>query len=164
MTLKINRTLLVSGADFFADDFKINPYYSESKINIKKAQKEHAEIISCFEQAGIKVIQVAPPKNCQDGVYAANWAIVKNGIAIISNLPKARKREESYAKTILENLGLKTIKLSKNLLFSGQGDSLICGKYLIAGQGYRSDPRSPKNRRRNFWSRISPNSCHSTIR
>ena len=136
----LNSHLLVSGADFFADTFKINPYYSSSTIDIKKAQAEHTQIINCFKQAGIKITQVAPPQSSQDGVYTANWAIVKNNIAIISRLPKARQAEEPYAEHILQNLGLKTLHVPQNLLFSGQGDSLICGQYLFAGSGYRSDP------------------------
>lgn len=135
----INKTLLVSGADFFADDYKINPYYSETTIDREKAKQEHSTIIDCFKQAGIKVIKVDPPKDCQDGVYTANWALVKNGIAVMSTLPAARKAEESYAQKILEEQGIKTIKAPEGLLFSGQGDSLICGNYLFAGSGYRSD-------------------------
>lgn len=142
MTQKINSKVLVSGADFFADDYKINPYYNDSEINIEKAKREHADILSCFKQAGIEIIKVDPPVNSQDGVYTANWAIVKNNTAIMSNLPAARKAEESYAKNILENLGYYTIKLPENLLFSGQGDSLACGQYLFAGSGYRSDPEA----------------------
>ena len=135
----INQTLLVSGADFFADDFKINPYYSETTIDREKAKQEHATLVECFQQAGIKVIKVDPPKDCQDGVYTANWALVRNGKAIMSSLPNARKAEESYAEAILKEQGYETIKVPQGLLFSGQGDSLICENYLFAGSGYRSD-------------------------
>ena len=68
--------------------------------------------------------------------------MVKDGIAIMSRLPEARKAEEPYAKTQLEKLSIKTLEVPGDHLFSGQGDSLICGKYLFAGRGYRSDPES----------------------
>ena len=135
----INTHLLVSGADYFADDYKINPYYSDSTIDVAKAMREHAAIVECFKKAGIEVTQVHPPKNCQDGVYTANWAIVHRGRAIMSRLPEARKAEEPYAKQALQNLGIETIDVPENYLFSGQGDCLKCGKYLFAGSGYRSD-------------------------
>ena len=32
----INQKLLVSGADFFADEFEINPYYNKEQIDVKK--------------------------------------------------------------------------------------------------------------------------------
>lgn len=87
----INQKLLVSGADYFTDDYKINPYYTETKINREKAIAEHARIVECFREAGIEIIKVDPPKGCQDGVYTANWAIVKDGIAVMARLPEARK-------------------------------------------------------------------------
>lgn len=135
----LNQKLMVSGADYFADTYEINPYYTKDKINVEKAKAEHALILDCFKKAGIKLIKVAPPKNCQDGVYTANWGLVKDGVAVLSRLPKARKAEEAYAKKCLEKQGIKTVSVPGNYLFSGQGDSLRCGKYLIAGTSYRSD-------------------------
>lgn len=138
----INQKLLVSGADYFTDDYKINPYYTETKINREKAIAEHARIVECFREAGIEIIKVDPPKDCQDGVYTANWAIVKDGIAVMARLPEARKGEEAYARKKLEEQGIKTYLVPENYLYSGQGDSLRCGKYLFAGRGYRSDPEA----------------------
>ena len=140
----INQKLLVSGADFFADEFEINPYYTDNSIDVEKAMAEHAEIVDCFKQAGIEVIQVKPPKDCQDGVYTANWALVKDGVAVMSRLPEARKGEEAYAKEQLEKLGIKCLDVPDDYLFSGQGDSLRCGDYLFAGRGYRSDPEAQR--------------------
>ena len=138
----INQKLLVSGADYFSDEFEINPYYTSNKINVAKAMAEHQTIIDCFKKAGIEIIKVDPPKDCQDGVYTANWALVHNGVAVMARLPEARKAEESYAREQLEKLGIKTLLAPGNHLYSGQGDSLICGKYLFGGRGYRSDPES----------------------
>ena len=138
----INQKLLVYGADYFTDEYKINPYYTETKINREKAIAEHARIVECFREAGIEIIKVDPPKGCQDGVYTANWAIVKDGIAVMARLPEARKGEEAYARKKLEEQGIKTYLVPENYLYSGQGDSLRCGKYLFAGRGYRSDPEA----------------------
>ena len=140
----INEHLLVSGADYFADDYKINPYYCSSDINLEEAKREHAEIVECFKKAGIKITKVDPPKNCQDGVYTANWAVIKGKKAIMSRLPNARKAEEPYAASVLESLGYEIIKVPEEYLFSGQGDCLPCGKYLFAGSGYRSDKPAQK--------------------
>ncbi len=138
----INQKLLVSGADYFADTYEINPYYTQNKIDINKAMAEHKLILDCFKEANIELIKVKPPKNCQDGVYTANWALIKDGIAVMSRLPEARKAEENYARKILEQQGIKTILVPGKHLFSGQGDSLRCGKYLLGGCGYRSDPEA----------------------
>lgn len=138
----LNQKLLVSGAEFFADDFKINPYYGGDSIDRTKAIAEHNAILACFEKAGIELVKVDAPANCQDGVYTANWAITKNGKAVMSRLPKARKDEEPYAKQKLQELGYEIFEAPNNLLFSGQGDSLRCGNYLFAGSGYRSEPEA----------------------
>ena len=136
----INSRLLVSSADYFANDFKINPYYNIESIDTKKAIKEHDDIIACFKKSGIEVLRASAPVNCQDGVYTANWALVKDGIAVMSRLPEARQNEEPHAKSILQELGFKCIDVPGEYLFSGQGDSLCVGDYLFAGSGYRSDP------------------------
>ena len=138
----LNQKLLVSGAEFFADDFKINPYYGGTAIDQDKAIAEHNAILACFEKAGIELVKIDAPANCQDGVYTANWAITKNGKAIMSRLPKARKDEEPYAKQKLQELGYEIYEVPNNILFSGQGDSLRCGNYLFAGSGYRSEPEA----------------------
>lgn len=138
----INQKLMVSGADYFADTYEINPYYNQSKIDVQKAVAEHNLILECFKKAGIELIKVDPPKDCQDGVYTANWALVKDGIAVMARLPEARRAEEDYARARLEEQGIKTVLVPDGYLFSGQGDSLRCGKYLIAGRGYRSDPEA----------------------
>ena len=138
----INQKLLVSGADYFADTYEINPYYTQNKIDINKAMAEHKLILDCFKKANIELIKVKPPKNCQDGVYTANWALIKDGTAVMSRLPEARKAEENYARKILEQQGIKTVLVPGKHLFSGQGDSLRCGKYLLGGCGYRSDPEA----------------------
>lgn len=136
----INSKLLVSGAEFFADEFKINPYYTNSQIDIKKACMEHAAIIDCFKKAGIEIVQVPAPQDCQDGVYTANWALIKGRTAIMARLPEARRAEEAYARARLIELGFNCLEVPEGCLFSGQGDSLKIGNYLFAGSGYRSDP------------------------
>ena len=136
----INSKLLVSSAEYFANNFKINPYYTKENIDIKKACEEHATIINCFKKAGIEVIKISAPQNCQDGVYTANWALIKGQTAIMSRLPKARQAEEPYARVCLEKLGFHCLEVPTGCLFSGQGDSLKIGNYLFAGSGYRSDP------------------------
>ncbi|MCL2445069.1 arginine deiminase-related protein [Candidatus Saccharibacteria bacterium] len=139
---KINTKILMSGADFFSDDAHINPYYADEPIDRTRAIQEHAQVKSAFEQAGIEVIQVPPPVGSQDGVYTANWALVRGKKAVLSRLPSARAAEHSYAENTLKNLGYETTQVPSHLKFSGQGDSLICDNYLLAGSQYRSDPEA----------------------
>ncbi len=137
---KINSTVLMSGVDYFDDQAAINPFMrSEVAIDRNRAQAEHEHIRTALESAGVTVLQVAPPACCQDGVYTANWALVRADTAIMSVLPNARQGEEAYAEQILRCQGKNIVKVPDGLRFSGQGDALPCGNYLLAGSGYRSD-------------------------
>lgn len=136
----INKAVLMSGVDYFNAAQAINPYMSKNDaIDLERARREHTAIREALETAGVKVITVPPPQDCQDGVYTANWALVRGNKAIVSRLPDARQGEEPYAKMVLTDLGKEVIEVPEGLRFSGQGDALPCGKYLLAGNGYRSD-------------------------
>jgi len=139
--MAINQKVLMSGTQYFSDAFAINPLMDSSvAIDAQKAAAEHAAIKTAFETAGIEVIQVDPPVNCQDGVYTANWGLCRNGKIIPSVLPNKRDKEMPYARQVLGDLGLEIIEPPR-LPFSGQGDALPCGKWLFAGSGYRTDWR-----------------------
>ncbi|MDB5163246.1 MAG: hypothetical protein JWN28_854 [Candidatus Saccharibacteria bacterium] len=135
----INRTVLMSDALNFSAEQAINPYYGDSHTETLKAQAEHDSIRLAFETAGIEVIQVPSPTTSQDGVYTANWALVRNKKAILSRLPEVRKTEEDWARQHLVELGIEVIDAPEGLKFSGQGDALAFGDYLFCGKGYRSD-------------------------
>lgn len=132
----------MSGVDYFNDSAAINPYMiKDAPIDLAAAKAEHESIRKALESAGVEVIKVDPPRGCQDGVYTANWALVRGDKAIMSKLPNAREAEEPYAEQVLRDMGKKIIHVPDNLRFSGQGDALPVGNYLLAGNGYRSDAR-----------------------
>jgi len=89
--------------------------------------------------AGIHVVDTTSPAESQDGVYTANWALVRGDKAVLARLPDVRKAEEAYAREVLQNLGKEVVTVPDGLRFSGQGDALPCGSYLFCGMGYRSD-------------------------
>lgn len=143
MPANINTTVLMSGVDYFDDDQAINPFMTKvAPIDHAKAQIEHENIRAALESAGVTVIKVNPPLDCQDGVYTANWALVRGDQAVLASLPNARKAEEAYAAQILANQGKAVIRLPEGLKFSGQGDALPCGNLLFCGSTYRSDPKA----------------------
>lgn len=135
----INRTVIMSDAQHFSAEQAINPYYDDQNVDLAKAISEHEAIAQALTSAGITIATVPSPVDSQDGVYTANWALVRGDTAILARLPEVRKAEEAYAKKVLEQLGKKVIEVPVGLKFSGQGDALACGKYLFCGQGYRSD-------------------------
>ena len=138
--LTINSRVLMSGTQYFTDDFAINPYMDSSlAIDTAKAAAEHAAVKKAFEDAGIEVVQVPAPADCQDGVYTANWGLTRGDTVILSSLPNKRQAEQPHAKKALEELGKKVIEAP--FRFSGQGDALPCGDLVFMGTSYRTDPR-----------------------
>ncbi len=130
----------MSGVDYFDDSQAINPFMDASiAINRDIARHEHTLIAQALTSAGVRVESVAPPANCQDGVYTANWALIRGNKAVMANLPNARTAEEPYAADILQKYGKEIIEVPEGLRFSGQGDALPCGNYLFCGSQYRSD-------------------------
>ena len=142
--MTINNLVLMSDAKHFSTEQPINPYYDQVDLDHKKAILEHKQIHDLLIKAGIKVATVPSPSDCQDGVYTANWALVRGDKAVLARLPNARKKEEAYAEKILECLGKKVYCVPKGYKFSGQGDSLACGDLLFCGSGYRSDAEAQK--------------------
>lgn len=131
----------MSGAEYFDDGYAINAHMDDQiPVHLERAIQEHYDIRDCFVQAGIEVIKVGAPSSSQDGVYTANWALIRGNNAVMANLPNMRESEESYAENILKEQGFNTIKLPKEFHFSGQGDALPCGNYLFVGSHYRTSP------------------------
>lgn len=135
----MNKILLMSDCRHFNNQAKINPYYHDEAIDLDQATLEHQTIKNIFEKIGCTVITVPSPADSQDGVYTANWALVRDDRAILSRLPNVRRSEEAHAKRILEDLGKTVIEVPSDWRFSGQGDALACGDLLFCGRGYRSD-------------------------
>lgn len=129
----------MSGADYF-DVVDLNAYsHNISDVDRNKAIDEHRAIRTAIESAGVNVIKIDPPADCQDGIFTANWGLCRGDTVILSSLPNARQAEEPYAEQVLRDLGKKIIKAPYR--FSGQGDALPVGNYLLAGTSYRTDPR-----------------------
>jgi N-dimethylarginine dimethylaminohydrolase len=136
---KINHKVLMSSAEYFSVE-ELNPYSNQkNQPNVKLAQQEHQKIAQALETAGVEVINVKSPKNCQDGIYTANWALIKGNKAMLSNLPNKRRAEQPHARAQLKKLEFKLIEAPYK--FSGQGDALPCGNLLFCGQTYRTDKR-----------------------
>ena len=129
----------MSGVDYFAVE-ELNPYsHKADQPDLSKTAEEFDSIRQALSDAGVEVITVDAPQGCQDGIYTANWALCRDGVAILSSLPNMRQDEEYFAREALEDQGFTVIPAP--YLFSGQGDALPCGNLLFMGQGYRTDPR-----------------------
>ena len=160
-----NAIVLMSGVDYFDDGQAINPFMTQDvPIDLEKAKKEHENIRATLESAGVTVIKVDPPTGCQDGVYTANWALVRGNKAVLASLPNARKGEEAYAAEVLTQHGKTVIRLPEGLKASGQGDALPCGDLLFCGSQYRSDIEAQHFIAEKLGYRTDPTANHTPVR
>lgn len=139
-----NRHVLMSDTVYFNNEQHINPYYHDESIDTDIASEEHDNIVQLLAGAGVSVTLVPSPAGSQDGVYTANWALVRDGVAILARLPDARKAEEDHAEEVLTKMNIDVRRVPDGLKFSGQGDALACGNFLFCGKGYRSDEAAQK--------------------
>jgi N-dimethylarginine dimethylaminohydrolase len=130
----------MSGADYFGDDDAINDLMDSTvPVDVEQAKAEHHQIKQALEAAGIKVEQTPAPPDCQDGVYTANWALVRSGKALMARLPNKRQPEEAHALQAVKQLGLTPLTLPPEVArFSGQGDALPCGDIVFTQSPYRT--------------------------
>ena len=138
----INHTVLMSSARYFSNEQQINPYYHDEPVDLAKAVAEHDALRKTMESAGVTVRQVTAPSDSQDGVYTANWALIRGAKAVLARLPQARTSEEDWAEAQLTALGITVVRVPDDWHFSGQGDALPAGNFLFCGRGYRSDERA----------------------
>lgn len=143
---QINKTVLMSGADYFNDADAINVLMdSHVPVNVKAAVEEHNSIKKALQMAGVDVKQVTAPLNCQDGVYTANWGLARNGKVLMARLPNTRKPEEGYALKAVKMLGLEPVILPEEVeRFSGQGDALPCGDIVFTQSPFRTSENAHK--------------------
>jgi N-dimethylarginine dimethylaminohydrolase len=136
----MNRTVIMSGADYFDDGQAINDLMDAAiPVNVEQAKVEHAMIQRTLEQVGVTVYNIGSPQNCQDGVYTANWALVRNGKALMARLPNTRQPEEAHALEAVKARGLEPLILPATVeRFSGQGDALACGDVVFTQSPFRT--------------------------
>jgi N-dimethylarginine dimethylaminohydrolase len=137
---KINSKVLMTGADYFTDDDAINALMdAHVPVDKAKAIEEHNSIKQALIDAGVEVIQIPSPLNCQDAVYTANWGLVRSGKILMSRLPNKRKPEEAHALKAAQDLGLEVLILPEQIRsFSGQGDALCCGNIVFTQSPFRT--------------------------
>ncbi|WP_030794148.1 dimethylarginine dimethylaminohydrolase family protein [Streptomyces sp. NRRL S-920] len=136
----MNRDLLMSSAAHFRIDYEINPYMDMScQPDAKAALAEHEAISAAHRAAGrtVRIMESAP--ECPDMVYTANGAFVCDQRALLGAPPAARQQEIPYFRAALKESEFEVYDAPYS--FSGQGDALACGQFLLAGYGRRTDRR-----------------------
>ncbi|OXM50765.1 dimethylargininase [Amycolatopsis alba] len=134
--------LMVSPA-YFAVEYSINPWMDPGKpTDTKLAITQWEWLRDLYVELGHRVDLLDPVPGLPDMVYAANGATVVNGRALVARFRHRHRRPESAAhlKWFTEH-GYPDVQQAKwdN---EGEGDFLVAGSRILAGSGFRTDPRA----------------------
>lgn len=137
--MNMNKHLLVTDAKNFRVDFEINPYMHEvDQPDLAKAIEQHEAIMQAHRDAGRTLEYLPTATDCPDMIYVANSGLTRGKKVILSHLPKERQLETPHYREWYKQHGYEVIE--PPALFSGQGDALPCGDYVLMGTGWRTAP------------------------
>jgi N-dimethylarginine dimethylaminohydrolase len=137
------RRYLMCRPDHFAVSYAINPWMDVSRgADRDLAVAQWETLRATYLSLGHEVSLVDPVPGLPDMVFAANGGLVVGGRAMGARFTHAERLAEgpAYYKW-LAGAGLDDVAepLAVN---EGEGDFLVVGDLLLAGTGFRTDPRA----------------------
>jgi N-dimethylarginine dimethylaminohydrolase len=127
---------------FFAVEYVINPWMDVSiPVDAALALAQWETLRQTYQELGHIVELVEPIPGLPDMVYAANGGLVVNGTAVVARFAHPQRTAESaaYAEWMTRQ-GYKPVQTRH--ANEGQGDLLVAGSIMLAGQGFRTDRRA----------------------
>ncbi|AUI60164.1 amidinotransferase [Amycolatopsis sp. BJA-103] len=128
---------------YFDVEYSINPWMDPGKpTDTELAITQWEWLRDLYVELGHRVDLLDPVPGLPDMVYAANGATVVNGRALVARFHHRQRRQESesYLNWFTEN-GYREVRQAR-WHNEGEGDFLIAGSRILAGSGFRSDPRA----------------------
>ena len=126
----------------FAVEYAINPWMDTSTpVDTGLAVRQWETLRRVYLDLGHTVDLVAPAPGLPDMVYAANGGLLVGGHAIVARFayPQRAGEADAYAAwmTAQGHQPVRTHHVNE-----GQGDLLVAGSKILAGFGFRTDPRA----------------------
>lgn len=128
---------------YFDVEYSINPWMDPAKpTDTELATAQWEWLRDLFLDLGHRVELLDPVPGLPDMVYAANGATVVNGRALVARFRHRQRRPESAAYTEwFARHGYHDVRQA-SWLNEGEGDFLVAGARILAGTGFRTDPRA----------------------
>ncbi|CAM5525727.1 dimethylargininase [Streptomyces narbonensis] len=123
--------------------YSINPWMDPAKpVDTQLAITQWEKLREVYLSLGHTVDTIDPLPGLPDMVFAANGATVIDGRALVARFRDAERIAEgpAYHDWLRDN-GFPDLRTA-NVVNEGEGDYLLAGEWLLAGTGFRSDPRS----------------------
>jgi len=140
-TARIRRYAMTS-PQFFAVDYAINPWMdTDNPVDTAVAVAQWEHLRDTYLRLGHVIDLVAPVPGLPDMVYAANGGLILNGTAVVARFKYPQRQHESIAYADwMRSQGYTPVQTQH--VNEGQGDLLPVGETILAGTGFRTDPRA----------------------
>ena len=137
------RRFLMCPPRHFDVTYSINPWMNPAKpVDTSLAFAQWTELKNLYESLGHTVEVIEPLPGLPDMVFAANGATVVNGRVLGARFRHVERTAEGPAYLAWFTEHGYTDVLWPEHINEGEGDYLVVGRKILAGTGFRTDPRS----------------------
>ena len=136
------RRYLMCPPTHFAVDYAINPWMVPGvAVDRARARAQWDALRRTYLDLGHAVDLLTPVPGLPDMVFAANGATVVDGVALGARFRFPQRAAEAAAHAAwLRGAGLRVV--APGFVNEGEGDLLVVGGLVLAGHGFRTDPRA----------------------
>jgi N-dimethylarginine dimethylaminohydrolase len=137
------RRYLMCPPDHFEVTYSINPWMDPDKpVDAELAARQWGALRDAYVSLGHQVEMVKPVDGLPDMVFAANGATVVGGKVLAASFRNEERQPEgpAYRDWFRAN-GFSNVH-DPEYVNEGEGDFLYAGRWILAGHGFRSDPRA----------------------
>jgi N-dimethylarginine dimethylaminohydrolase len=140
----------------FAVEYAINPWMVPGvPVDRTLALAQWDVLRRTYLDLGHRVELLAPVPGLPDMVYAANGATVVGGVALGARFRYPQRAGEAVAHaTWFRRAGVRVVE--PEFVNEGEGDLLVVGDTILAGCGFRTDPRAHVEAARVFGREVVP--------
>ncbi|MEV5873290.1 dimethylargininase [Streptomyces sp. NPDC052101] len=128
---------------YFDVTYSINPWMDpDSPTSAETGLAQWKGLFDTFVELGHDIQLIEPVPGLPDMVFAANGALVVDGKVLVARFRHAQRQEESAAYLEWFGRGDWSAVRQAEYVNECEGDFACTGKEILAGTGFRSDPRA----------------------
>ncbi len=132
------RHYVVCPPTYFDVVYAINPWMDPSTpVDTDRALQQWADLVELYRSLGHRVDVLPAVPGLPDMVYAANGALVVDGVAYGSRFAHPQRAAEAdHHRALLAELGIPVHQAEH--VSEGEGDLVVVGDVVLAGTGFRT--------------------------
>ncbi|GAB3294238.1 dimethylargininase [Parasphingorhabdus pacifica] len=137
------RRYLMCPPKYFAVEYAINPWMDpDVPVDVERAGEQWEQLRATYERLGHDVALIEPQPGLPDMVFAANSGVVIDGTVLGACFrDRERAPEAEHYRRWFTTRGYRDLTMP-SWTNEGEGDLVWTGSLLLAGTGFRTDPRA----------------------